>query len=196
MNSYCHLLHEWFNAQRKFSFPFYSNEIPQNGIYILFEKGEVAHYANRIVRVGSHTGKDQLPKRVNEHFLREHKDRSIFRKNIGRAILNKNHDPFLKDWQIDLTSRSARQQYAELIDRGSTWKLRKKLPAIFRQTFGLWQFQLRINSRGFISNRKSYLLFPHAMNVTSRMAGWVIFHPRKKSGGAVCGRKMNCGRHL
>ena len=40
--------------------------------------------------------------------MTENKDRSIFRKNIGRAILNKNQDPFLGQWELDLTTRKAK----------------------------------------------------------------------------------------
>lgn len=101
---------------RKFSFPFDKHEIPANGIYILFEKGELAHSTNRIVRIGTHTGINQLRSRLNQHFIKENKDRSIFRKNIGRALLNKDKDPFLEKWEIDLTTRKAKEKYSELID--------------------------------------------------------------------------------
>lgn len=63
---------------KKYSFPFNEKEIPNNGIYILFEKGETGHLTNRIVKIGSHTGVNQLPARLNQHFIKENKDRSIF----------------------------------------------------------------------------------------------------------------------
>jgi hypothetical protein len=74
---------------------------PLNGIYILFEKGETAHDTNRIVRVGTYPGDKQL--RSRQHFLVENKDRSIFRKNIGRALLRRGQDPFLPLWELDRT---------------------------------------------------------------------------------------------
>ena len=67
--------------------------VPLNGIYLLYERGELGHGADRIVRVGTHTGKNQLVSRLKQHFVHENKDRSIFRKNIGRAILNRQQDP-------------------------------------------------------------------------------------------------------
>lgn len=79
----------------------------KNGVYILFEKNEFGHNGDRIVRIGSHTGNDNLVKRLEEHFLKENKDRSIFRKNIGRALLNKNSDSYLDIWDIDLTSKKS-----------------------------------------------------------------------------------------
>jgi aspartate oxidase len=96
MSKNCKIIHQWFNGMEKFTFPFDRQKIPKNGIYILFEKGEIAHSGDRIVRIGTHTGKNQLLSRLNQHFLKENKDRSILRKNIGRALLNKDKDPFLE----------------------------------------------------------------------------------------------------
>lgn len=85
MSENCNKIHQWFNRLPKFSFPFNEQEIPENGVYILFEKGEFAHDTDRIVRVGTHTGKNQLRSRLLQHFIKENKDRSIFRKHISRA---------------------------------------------------------------------------------------------------------------
>ena len=43
------------------------------------------------------------------------KDRSIFRKHVGRCLLAK--DPFLQQWQIDLTTKSSREMHTHRIDR-------------------------------------------------------------------------------
>jgi hypothetical protein len=107
----CEALHKWANSLPTFRLPFDGNRIPLNGIYFLFEKGEVAHGTNRIVRVGTHTGAKQLRSRLQQHFLVENKDRSIFRKNIGRALLNRDHDPFLPTWELDRTSRKAKDKH-------------------------------------------------------------------------------------
>src|SRR5262245_38997986 len=119
--SACELLHEWANSLPTFRFPFDSSGIPLNGIYILFEKGEVAHGANRIVRAGTHTGEGQLRSRLRQHFLIENKDRSIFRKNIGRALLNRDHDPFLPFWELDLTTQIMKEKHVGIdLDRQRT----------------------------------------------------------------------------
>ena len=104
MGKTCHDIHQLFNAMQRFSFPFNDNEIPNNGIYILFEKREVGHSGDRVVRVGTHTGINQLRSRLKQHFVNEKKDRSIFRKNIGRAILTQDNDPFIEQWEWDLTT--------------------------------------------------------------------------------------------
>jgi hypothetical protein len=113
----CEELHQWANSLAAFRFPFDESKIPLNGIYLLFEKGEIAHGTNRIVRVGTHTGNNQPQARLKQHFLAENKDRSIFRKNIGRALLHRNSDPFLATWELDRTSRIAKASLVIDLDR-------------------------------------------------------------------------------
>lgn len=121
MSDACRLLHQAFSRLHSFRFPFDPMVLPRNGIYILLEDGEVAHETKRIVRVGTHTGENQLPSRLRQHFMLENKDRSIFRKNIGRALLHRDHDPFLAQWELDLTTSAAKTRHAHAID---TQKLR------------------------------------------------------------------------
>ena len=112
----CSEIHSIFHSAKRYTFPFNEDPIPLNGIYLLFEEGECGHQGDRIVRIGSHTGDNQLCSRLKQHFLLENKDRSIFRKNIGRTILNKNNDPFLKQWEYDLTSRKNKDLYSNCVD--------------------------------------------------------------------------------
>jgi hypothetical protein len=116
MHNYCHLLHEKFAVKTKNSNEFRKETVPNNGIYIVFEKGEHAHGAERIVRVGTHTGEGNLHSRISEHLYAKNKDRSVFRKHIGRCLLVKRHDPFLIKWNIDLTSRKNKEKYENQID--------------------------------------------------------------------------------
>lgn len=112
MSAICKEIHILFNKKLRLQFPFKDSLIPHNGIYILFEKGECAHGVDRIVRIGTHTGDNQLQSRLKQHFINENKDRSIFRKNIGRALLAKANDPYLEEWEHDLTSHSSREKYS------------------------------------------------------------------------------------
>ncbi len=57
-----------------------------------------------------------MPSRLKQHFLQENKDRSIFRKNIGRALLNQTKDPFREQWEWDLTTREARERLRTFLD--------------------------------------------------------------------------------
>jgi hypothetical protein len=116
MSKLCKQVHTLFSSRQVFQFPFDPSKFPKNGIYVLFEDGEFMHGTRRIVRVGTHTGKDQLRSRLRQHFMQENKNRSIFRKNIGRALLNKAEDPFLYQWELDLTTRAAKEKYQGQID--------------------------------------------------------------------------------
>ena len=100
----CEELHVLCKKAKRYAYPFNPPDIPLNGIYIMFEKRECGHNTDRIVRVGTHNGNDQLRSRLKLHFEMENKDRSIFRKNIGRAILNSENSDYLEIWNCDSTS--------------------------------------------------------------------------------------------
>ena len=135
MSEKCKQLHQWFNNLERISFPFDERKIPRNGIYILFEKGETAHGMDRIVRIETHTGKNQLRSRLKQHFINENKDRSIFRKNIGRALLNRVEDPFLDQWEVDLTTRKAKEEYSTLIDFEKQKEIQKRVSEYIQANF-------------------------------------------------------------
>jgi hypothetical protein len=142
MSEICENLHRLFQRLLTFSFPFDSNKLPRNGIYILYELGESAHETGRIVRIGTHTGDNQLPSRLKEHFLKENKDRSIFRKNIGRAILKKTNDPFLAQWNIDLTTRQARITHSGKINRARLQAVEKQVTDYIQRNFRFAVFRV------------------------------------------------------
>lgn len=141
----CHELHHLMNQINRHTFPFDPSTIPRNGIYILFEAGEYAHGGDRIVRIGTHTGQDQLPSRLCQHFINENKDRSIFRKNIGRALLNKRKDPFLAQWELDLTSREARLKHSGKIDLDKQQEIETQVSNYIRKSFTF--VVLRVDSK-------------------------------------------------
>lgn len=135
MSNICEHLHHLFGQLPAFGFPFDFDKLPRNGIYILFELGESAHETKRVVRIGTHTGQNQLPSRLQEHFAKENKDRSIFRKNIGRAILNKTNDPFLVQWDIDLTTSHAKITNSGKIDQIRIKAVEKQVTNYIQQNF-------------------------------------------------------------
>jgi hypothetical protein len=142
MENICDYIHKLFNSMEIHSFPFERDKIPLNGIYILFEKGEFAHSSNRIVRIGTHTGVNNLPKRLREHFVNENKDRSIFRRNIGRALLNKSNDNFLEQWEIDLTSRAAKDKYLNSIDLQKQKEVEREVTKYIQNNFSFIVFRV------------------------------------------------------
>ena len=142
MSFMCNNLHQLFTAMTRYSFPFDESQMPKNGIYILFEKGEVGHGVDRIVRVGTHTGVDRLVSRIKEHFLKENKDRSIFRRNIGRAILAKNNDPFLEQWNWDLTTRESKDRLLPLLDTDKQKQIEKEVTNYIQGHFSFSVFEI------------------------------------------------------
>ncbi len=142
MSNVCRRIHEIVWKLPRHRFPFEDRDIPTNGIYVLFEEGESGHGGDRIVRVGTHTGKNQLRSRLKQHFLTENKDRSIFRKNIGRAILSKYSDPFLEHWNLDLTTRAKREQYQDIVDSEHRSQIEKRVSAYIQDGFSFSAFSV------------------------------------------------------
>lgn len=114
MSCSCQTIHSYANSLLKYREGFTLEELPKNGVYLLFEENEFSHGSNRIVRVGTHKSEGGLGKRLYEHIYKPNKDRSIFRKHIGRCLLD--GDPFLEHWNICLTSRAAKLKYGDSID--------------------------------------------------------------------------------
>jgi len=156
MNNYCEDIYKLFNNAKRFCFPFGDNEIPLNGIYILFEKGEFGHDVDRIVRIGTHTGKNQLSSRIYQHFLNDNKERSIFRKNIGRAILNKKNDKYLDVWEYDLTTKKNQEKYKNIIDIAKQNEIEKEVTKYIQNNFSF--SILNINDKETILNIESKLI--------------------------------------
>ncbi len=136
----CRWLHEILADLPSIRHPFDIEKLPDNGVYFFYEKGELYGHCSenrpRIVRIGTHR-EGNFKSRIKDHFLfNESKmnfdktrspphDRSIFRKNLGRAILNNEKNVYLKIWDIDYTTRENRK---ELSDQRNI-KLERKIEA-------------------------------------------------------------------
>jgi hypothetical protein len=178
--THCEYIHELFNKIGRQRFPFKKDKIPDNGIYILFESGEIAHSVDRIVRVGTHTGENQLYSRLNQHFLIENKDRSIFRKNIGRAILNKNNDSFLKYWEIDLTTKAAKEKYLKEIDMEKQKRIEKEVTNYIQSNFSFVVFRID-DKRNRLRLEQSIISTISLCNKCKQSEGWLgKYSPKEK----------------
>ena len=135
-------LHKIFNQQRRFSFPFDASQIPMNGIYILFENGEKYGDCDRVVRVGTHTGNNQLRSRLKQHFIRENKNRSIFRKNIGRCFLNQEGQSYLNLWELDITSRLEKERNLHMLNLEFEKEIEKKISTYIQNNFTFCVFTI------------------------------------------------------
>lgn len=131
----CSVLHQLAHRLPQCTFPFNDKQIEKNGIYLLFEKGEMGHEGQRIVRVGTHTGNNQLRSRLQQHFIQANKDRSIFRKNIGRCLLNQVKDPYLDVWNIDFTTKASKTANGHLINAVHQADMEKKVSDYIQSQF-------------------------------------------------------------
>jgi len=116
--------------------------IPLNGIYVMFEKGEYGHNGDRVVRIGTHTGENQLKSRLYQHFENENKNRSIFRKNIGRCFLQQDNNPYLSVWELDTTTRKKKEQHSHLIDKDLEIKIEKKISKYIQENLTFCLFNM------------------------------------------------------
>ena len=156
MSELCQWLHEQLEQLPTFQYPFNLSEIPENGIYFFYEKGKTWGHGGtkpRVVRVG--TSKDgNLRKRLAEHFLLDERkmsfdaskpaprERSIFRKNIGRAILNQRKDAYLKIWELDFTSHRAIEENSHLRDIAKEKEIETEITSLLRSTFSFKVIEL------------------------------------------------------
>jgi hypothetical protein len=183
MSEKCKLLHQLFNNLERTNFPFDEKKIPLNGIYILFEKGEIAHNIDRIVRIGTHTGKDQLRSRLKQHFINENKDRSIFRKNIGRALLKKDKDSFIEQWEIDLTSNKVKEEYFAYIDSEKQKEIEKRVSQYIQANFSFVVFEVE-EPRKRLELESKIISTVSLCNECKSSSEWLgLFSPKEKNKG-------------
>lgn len=146
---YCHWLHNVLEELPMILYPFDTNILPVNGIYFFYQEGEFwGHGGNepKIVRIGTHR-EGNFRSRIKEHFLFDDSkmnfdqmkmkpsDRSIFRKNIGRTLLNKEKDDYLEIWNKDFTKVKNRERYSSLRDIKKEKDIETHITKILRQQF-------------------------------------------------------------
>ena len=145
----CNWLTEQLASLPLVSYPFDVVTLPDNGIYFFYEKGESSAHGDglpRIVRIGTH--KDgNFGARIAEHYLLDDRkmvfdrnkptphDRSIFRKNIGRVILNRSEDPYLAVWEIDFMKTANKQAYGHLRDLDKERETELQVTHTLRENF-------------------------------------------------------------
>ncbi|MBK9793172.1 MAG: hypothetical protein IPP60_08725 [Sphingobacteriales bacterium] len=173
-------LHGLFNNLMRFTFPFDSklHLIPENGIYVKFEKGEIYNGLDRIVRVGTDTGENNLKKRLTEHFITENKNRSIFRKNIGRAILNKEKNPYLRYWELDITSKANKEKNLKLIDLDFESNLEKEISKYIQTNFSFCVFNVETKEKRLFWESK--IVATLAQGEVKPSENWLGNHSPKK----------------
>jgi len=149
MSDNCQWLHEQLEKLPLFSYPFQINKLPYDGIYFFYEKNENWGHGGlkpRIVRVGTHKN-GNFRSRISEHFLLDEAkmnftegnpaphERSIFRKNIGRALLNRDKNGYLDVWEIDFTTHKSREENRQLRNIMVEKVIESAITKILRENF-------------------------------------------------------------
>ncbi|RYZ79410.1 MAG: hypothetical protein EOP04_27790 [Proteobacteria bacterium] len=125
-------LHVLFNTLPRLSFPYV--KIDDNGVYVMFQKGEKYKGMNRIVRIGSHTHPNRLKFRLNEHFVLHR--RSVFRKHIGRCFLVKEkREDYLPIWNCNTITKEERAFNLPRIDWALEKGLEGRITSYLRENF-------------------------------------------------------------
>lgn len=146
----CKWLHESLDSQPLVKYPFELDMLLENGIYFFYEKDELWGHDKsarlRVVRVGTHRD-GNFRSRVAQHFLPGDpevelhadrlapKDRSIFRKNLGRAILAKENPNYLPTWDIDFTTSKDRIKFGHLRNLRLESTIESRITRLLRENF-------------------------------------------------------------
>lgn len=131
----CTRLHTIFSTATRYTAESDFQNIPENGIYILFEKSESSHDGERIVKIGTHTGRNQLPSMIQQHLFTENKNRSLFRKNIGRCLLC-DHD-YAPKWEYNVTSKASKAKYLYLLDLPFEKTIEQRITAYIKDNISI-----------------------------------------------------------
>ena len=149
MSEICKWLHECLDGLPLINYPFELEKLPKNGIYFFYENDEIWGHGGsslRVTRVGTHK-QGNFRSRIKDHYLFDESkmnfekdklkpsDRSIFRKNIGRALLNKKKDKYLKMWEIDFTYKEARNSLGHIRDINKEKAIECNITRILRENF-------------------------------------------------------------
>ncbi len=131
----CYKLHNLFAEMPRFYWDTIDAVSFNNGIYIIFQENEKYHNYDRVVRVGTHRSDGRLKGRLKDHFINENKDGSIFRKNIGRALLNLNQHDYIHAWNKNTSKPNV------VAEMGSSYKpdfqklVEGKISKLLRESF-------------------------------------------------------------
>lgn len=197
MSGLCKWLHEQLEQLPFVTFPFDPKKLPENGIYFFYEQSELWGHGGpkpRIVRIGTHRD-GNFRTRIAEHFLlddrkmifdRDHSvphDRSIFRKNIGRALLARENDDYLKLWEVDFMKRESRLRFASVRDLDKERRIETEITRILREEFSFRYIPVECQERrmGAGGLEKSLIGTVARCGLCRPSSGWLGSHcPKQK----------------
>ena len=156
MSVICRRLHDLVQKRPETRWPFDSDLLPRDGVYFFYEAGETCGHGGghpRIVRVGTHR-EGNFRSRVADHYVVDErkmafrrnqpapKDRSVFRKNIGRALLRREGDPYDAIWKIDFTTPASREKDGCRRDLEKEKQIECQVTRILRERFSFRWIEL------------------------------------------------------
>ena len=145
----CEWLHRSLETLTVTRWPFDVQDLPRNGIYFFYEDGETWGHGDgqpRIVRIGTHRD-GNFRSRISDHFLCKPEReiclisrsvphvRSIFRKHIGRALLNRPNDDYRQIWELDFTTRKSRAEHSHRRDVNREQAIEDEVTFTLREKF-------------------------------------------------------------
>lgn len=186
----CKWIHQTLEDLPLIEYPFDVDKLPDNAIYFFYEKGEYQshnHDSPRIVRVGTHRD-GNFKKRITQHYaLNDSKLEfdarsaaphrwSVFRKNIGRALLNKNgNKDYLDIWDKKFTEKETIKEFSHLRDVELEKRTESEVTRIIRKSFS-FRF-LNIENQDERINLESKLIATLAQcNICKPSENWLGLH--------------------
>ncbi len=187
----CEQLHRLLEAKPLIRYPYAPDALPQNAVYFMYEDAQTWGHGRdepRIVQVGTHKDGNLAPRLAEQFLLSERKmdfgvenaapkDRSILRKSIGRAFLNKADDPYLPVWNLDLTERAARDRFASLRNIEKEKEIESAVTGYMRASFSFRIIEIPAESARLGESsitRRIIATLASATDVLQRPTGWEI----------------------
>jgi hypothetical protein len=145
----CARLHRLLTHYPEYRYPIDWKRVPSNGVYFFYEGREMWGHGGRkrrIVRIGTHR-EGNFVSRMRSHYIDDRKiegisrqtscpkDRSIFRKNIGRALLARAGSRYLSTWNIDFQIRENRDRFGRLRRTELEKRVEHEITRILRKDF-------------------------------------------------------------
>ena len=156
------IIHEWMTQLPRYHWDQIDSVPFPNGIYIMFETGEKLYGMDRIVRIGTHRADGRLKERLKDHFLKENKDGSILRKNVGLSLLHRERDPFEAVWALDWSKPSVKNEYANGTQLGHKKAIERAVSSYLRNNLSFTCI--------FVENEKDRLRIEEALIATLNKA--------------------------
>lgn len=178
MDRPCERIHQIFNKMPRMRWKDIDNIPFHNGVYIMFEEGEKCFGKDRIVRIGTHTSDNRLHKRLKDHYLRMNKDGSIFRKNIGLALLRKDNDEYEEIWKLNTSSPKIKEMYSKELNLEYQKRIEEKVSKYLKDNISFVCMEVDFTDERIRIEEGIISLLNESENFKSNSKWLGNYHPR------------------